>query len=203
MEKIRDLLFSFWKGAGDECFEVRFGLFKVGFRGCHFQENIAGGVGDDGSEEHVVWGGDFVSLHHAADEVGAGHGDDGEFLITVGFFLGGDFDFGFILVVLELFFPTVEVGFDSAALVDAEVVELEEGAFFLAVVEGGLDHVRGGGGFDPGIGGGEGEVTDFECGVFGLEERERKDPENGDELHRSELRRGFQMCDEIFILHPV
>lgn len=134
-------------------------------------------MGDDGAEEHVVGSGDLVAGHHGADHVGAGDGDDGKLLFAVGFFFGGDFGFA-----LELAFPTIEVGFDSTALALAEVVEFEERAVLFAVVEGGLDH-GGGGGFDPGVTCGEGEVSDSEFGVFGEEEGDGEGPEDGDKFH--------------------
>ncbi len=138
-----DLLFGLGEGAGDEFLEVGFDLFEVGFGSGHFEEDIASGVWDNSTEEHVVGGGDFVTRHHGADHIGAGDGDDGELLFAVGFFFGSNFGFAF-----ELGFPAGEIGFNSASLSLAEVVEFEEGAFFFTVVESGFDH-GGGRGFDP------------------------------------------------------
>jgi len=101
-------------------------------------------MGDDRAQEHVVRGGDLVSRHPGSNHVGAYHGDDGELLLAVGFFLGSDFGFPFF----ELTFPPFEVGIDSAALALAEMVELEKWTVLLPMVEGCFDHGAGGG-LDP------------------------------------------------------
>lgn len=134
-------------------------------------------MGDDGTEEHLVRGGNFVAAKRRADHEGAGHGDDGELLVTEGLLLRSDFGFA----IFELSLPTIEIRFDPAALTLAEVVEFEERPLFFAVAEGGLDHGPGGRG-DPGFGGLEGEVSDLKR-ILGGEKGEGEGPENGDEFH--------------------
>ena len=107
--------------------------------------------------------------HHSTDHVGASHADNGKLLVAEGFVFWRDFGF----TVFELAFPTLNVGLNSTSLALAEVIELEEWAVLLAVVESGFDHVTGGFANDPRFFWLEGEVTDFKEILRG-ESRERE-----------------------------
>jgi hypothetical protein len=125
----------FKKGARDEGLEVLFGLHDLSGRAGGFEEDIAGRMWDDRSEESPAGPWSFVALHNASFEESAVHGDDGNFLFSVGLFLGSYFHF-----TVELLLPAFDIRFDSSALTFAEVVDFHEWTFG-RVGEGAFDHV--------------------------------------------------------------